>query len=111
MTASSQGPKAPPSLAAVTDQKPSEKQLPSSVDSDAEISEKPTGHGSHEATNDTGDLTAGQVDPDEEYITGIKLILVLAALTFVVFLMLLDMSIITTVKTHLGILATYLVPG
>ncbi|GKT78478.1 MFS multidrug transporter [Colletotrichum tofieldiae] len=108
MTASSQGPKAPPSLAAVTDQKPSEKQLPSSVDSDAEISEKPTGHGSHEATNDTGDLTAGQVDPDEEYITGIKLILVLAALTFVVFLMLLDMSIITTVKTHLGILATYL---
>ncbi|OHW98068.1 MFS multidrug transporter [Colletotrichum incanum] len=96
MTASSQVLTAPPSLAAATDRKPSEKPLISSVHSDAEISEKPADYGSHEASEDAGDLTTDQVDPDEEYITGIKLILVLAALTFVVFLMLLDGSIITT---------------
>ncbi|WYZ44857.1 hypothetical protein EsH8_VIII_000173 [Colletotrichum jinshuiense] len=33
---------------------------------------------------------------EEEFITGVRLVLVLAALTFVIFMMLLDMSIITT---------------
>ncbi|GKT52450.1 efflux pump mlcE [Colletotrichum spaethianum] len=96
MTASSQVPKTPPSPAAANDHKLPEKPLSPSVDSDAEVSEKPTDHGGHESTGDGGALMTDEGDREEEYITGIKLILVLAALTFVVFLMLLDMSIITT---------------
>jgi hypothetical protein len=42
-------------------------------------------------------VTADEV-PEHEYITGVKLWLVLAAVTLVVFLMMLDMSIIVTVS-------------
>jgi hypothetical protein len=45
-------------------------------------------------------VTADEV-PEHEYITGAKLWLVLAAVTLVVFLMMLDMSIIVTVSNVL----------
>jgi hypothetical protein len=58
---------------------------------------------SPEITTDPGKGDEAQVtaaystDNDHEYITGVKLILVMAAVTLVCFLMLLDTSIITTV--------------
>jgi hypothetical protein len=45
--------------------------------------------------------TATESEKEHEYITGWKLVLVLAAVTLVVFLMLLDMSIIVTVSIML----------
>ncbi|KDN62611.1 putative major facilitator superfamily transporter [Colletotrichum sublineola] len=83
MLASSQGPEAPPS-APVTDHPLSEKPPLSSED------------GGHRATGDASASATEQEDAEEEYITGVKLLLVLSALTLVVFLMLLDGSIITT---------------
>ncbi|KAK2015900.1 major facilitator superfamily transporter [Colletotrichum eremochloae] len=83
MLASSQGPEAPPS-APVTDHPLSEKPPSSSED------------GGHRATGDASASATEQEDAEEEYITGVKLLLVLSALTLVVFLMLLDGSIITT---------------
>jgi hypothetical protein len=39
-------------------------------------------------------------EDDEEYISGIKLVLVLGSATFVAFLFLLDVSIVSTVSLH-----------
>ncbi|OHF02999.1 major facilitator superfamily transporter [Colletotrichum orchidophilum] len=69
----------------------SEKPLPPSNDSDLEQTER-----REAGTEDEGSTAVDQGEAGEEYIEGVKLILVLAALTLVVFLMLLDMSIITT---------------
>ena len=44
------------------------------------------------------DGVAGPTEPEWEYITGLKLALVIAAVTLACFLMLLDNSIITTVS-------------
>lgn len=44
-------------------------------------------------------VTAGKAaEPERQYITGIKLILVISSVTFIAFLMMLDMSIVTTVS-------------
>jgi hypothetical protein len=43
--------------------------------------------------------TTAQAEKQQEYITGWKLFVVIAAVTLVAFLMLLDMSIIVTVST------------
>jgi hypothetical protein len=50
---------------------------------------------------------AHATDDDHEYITGIKLVLVMAGVTLVCFLMLLDTSIITTVCTRPLLLNVY----
>jgi hypothetical protein len=61
------------------------------------------GNTSPEITSDPEKGTEGEVKPahavevEHEYITGIKLLLVMAAVTLTCFLMLLDTSIITTV--------------
>ncbi|KAK1974027.1 major facilitator superfamily transporter [Colletotrichum cereale] len=96
MLASSRAPGAPPSPATVTEYPLSEKPLSSSAEPGPEVSGKPAEDGGHMATEDASASVTEQGDAEEEYITGIKLVLVLAALTFVVFLMLLDGSIITT---------------
>lgn len=55
------------------------------------------------------DTAATNKEPDWEYITGLKLILVLIAITLACFLMLLDNSIIATVsKTTLSLYPVYL---
>ncbi|KAK1704315.1 major facilitator superfamily transporter [Colletotrichum acutatum] len=69
----------------------SEKPLQPASDSDVEQTEK-----KEAGTEDEGSTAADQEEAEEEYIEGLKLILVLAALTLTVFLMMLDMSIITT---------------
>ncbi|KAK1480917.1 major facilitator superfamily transporter [Colletotrichum tamarilloi] len=69
----------------------SEKPLPPSNDSDVEQTDK-----KESGTEDEGSTAADQEEAEEEYIEGLKLIIVLAALTLTVFLMMLDMSIITT---------------
>ncbi|KAK2059573.1 major facilitator superfamily transporter [Colletotrichum caudatum] len=78
----------------------SEKPPSSPAGPDPGISEKRAEDGSHGATEETstsatehGEAEEGE---EEEFITGVKLILVLAALTSTVFLMLLDTSIVTT---------------
>ncbi|CCF35122.1 major facilitator superfamily transporter [Colletotrichum higginsianum] len=82
---------------AVADEVTAKEPISCLIESDAEISEKPVADGgSRDAAGDGSALTTDQGDQEEEYITGVRLVLVLAALTFVVFLMLLDMSIITT---------------
>jgi hypothetical protein len=50
-----------------------------------------------DSTDDTGDTAEG----DNQYITGLKLFTLLASLTLITFLMMLDMSIIVTVRTNL----------
>lgn len=45
----------------------------------------------------TATATAKAAEPEYEYITGVKLLLVMASVTLVAFLMMLDMSIIVTV--------------
>ncbi|KAK1590281.1 major facilitator superfamily transporter [Colletotrichum navitas] len=94
---SSQGPESPPSMAPVADLRVSEKPPSSPIGTDHEASDKSAEDGSHGATGDASVLATEQGDAEEEeYISGIKLVLVLAGLTLVVFLMLLDGSIITT---------------
>ncbi|EFQ33939.1 major facilitator superfamily transporter [Colletotrichum graminicola M1.001] len=94
---SSHGPESPPSMTPVTDHPLSEKPPSSATGTDPEASDKPTENGSHGATGDASALATEQGDAEEEeYMTGVKLNLVLAGLTLVVFLMLLDGSIITT---------------
>lgn len=70
----------------------SEKPLPSSNISDSGKSEQ-----QKEDENGAG-TGPDEGEVEEEFITGVRLVLVLAALTFVIFMMLLDMSIITTVS-------------
>ncbi len=62
-----------------------------SVKPSLEVSSDPEKHAGAEVT------AAGAPEDDHEYITGIKLFLVMAGVTLVCFLMLLDTSIITTV--------------
>ncbi|KAK2026385.1 major facilitator superfamily transporter [Colletotrichum zoysiae] len=90
MSTSSQG------REAVIDHPLSEKPPSSPTGPDTGISEKPAEDGSHGATEDASATEHGDAEEEEQFITGVRLILVLAALTFVVFLMLLDSSIITT---------------
>lgn len=71
----------------------SEKPLQPSSDSDVEKTDK-----EEAGAEDEGSTAAEQEEAEEEYIGGLKLMLVLAALTLTVFLMMLDMSIITTVR-------------
>jgi len=52
-----------------------------------------------------GSMTVTEVGKAEpEYIAGVKLLLVLASVTLVAFLMMLDMTIIATVRFHLAYL-------
>lgn len=62
-------------------------------ESDTEATEKGENRG-----DTTGETTAAEeeTEEEEEYITGVKLWLVLLSLTATIFLMLLDMSIVTT---------------
>ncbi|KAK1990109.1 major facilitator superfamily transporter [Colletotrichum falcatum] len=102
MSVSGQGPEAPPSLVPVADHPLSEKPPPPSAGPSFEASEeKHAAGGSPGATEDasvsaTEHGDAGEEEVEAEYITGVRLLLVLAALAMVVFLMLLDGSIITT---------------
>jgi hypothetical protein len=52
----------------------------------------------HEKVPDDIAQTAEVAEPEHEYITGIQLWLVMASVTLVIFLMLLDISIIVTVS-------------
>jgi hypothetical protein len=48
-------------------------------------------------TTEDGNAESGNAQPEHEYISGFRLFLVITAVTLVVFLMMLDMSIIVTV--------------
>lgn len=68
------------------------------VDNEGHIDDNST----HEKVPDDIAKTAEAVEPEHEYISGVQLLLVMSSVTLVVFLMLLDISIIVTVS--LGIL-------
>ncbi len=51
-----------------------------------------------EKPSEASTTTATVAEPEYEYITGIKLFLVIASVTLVAFIMMLDMSIIVTVR-------------
>ncbi|KAF6817717.1 MFS multidrug transporter [Colletotrichum plurivorum] len=70
-----------------------QKTLLSRNESDTEVGEKDAGN---QGGSTTADETEGDGQAEDEFITGVKLWLVLGALTGTTFLMLLDMSIITT---------------
>lgn len=64
------------------------------VDNEGHIDDNST----HEKVSDDIAKTAEAAEPEHEYISGVQLWLVMSSVTLVVFLMLLDISIIVTVS-------------
>lgn len=79
----------PPSTTATTQQDATEKAINTIID------EKPTPPTT--ATTEDGITESSNPEPAKEHIAGLKLFLVISAISLVIFLMLLDMSIIVAV--------------